>query len=447
MIYMRPMHRRSVLRGMMGGAAISVGLPILDCFLNTNGTAFAATGQALPVRFGTWFWGCGLNPGRWEPDKIGADYDIKPEMEPVARFKNKLNIYSGLKTFLDGKAVGVHFSGVMACTTGTVPNGMMPSKASIDSLVADVIGTRSRFRSIEVACAGIPSHSQSRRSATAMNPAEVSPAKLYTKIFGPEFTDPNAAEFKPDPAVMVRKSALSVVAEKRQDLMKKIGAADRQRLDEYFTSVRELEQQLALQLEKPAPIESCSVPGAVADSAIGNEIAMVRENNRLFSTLLAHAVACDQTRVVNVAFADATSSLRHKGGTQSHHEHTHEEPIDVKLGYQPELAVFNTEIMEGFSEFLTAMDGIKEGDSTLLDRSIIFASTDHGYAKLHGLENMPLFTAGSGGGRMKTGIHVAAKGQPVTRVGLTAQQAMGVPVSSWGTESNETSRTITEVMA
>src|SRR5262249_41477142 len=152
-------------------------------------------------------------------------------------------------------------------------------------------------------------------------------------------------------------------------------------------------------------------------------------NHRLFAKILAHALACDQTRVVNVAFADPTSSLRRIGGTQSHHEHTHEEPVDAALGYQVEMTKFYTDIMESFAEFLAALDGIKEADGTLLDRSLVYATTDHGYAKIHSLENMPIFTAGAAAGRIKTGIHFHAKGEPVTRVGLTLQQALGVPVN------------------
>ena len=65
--------RRRVLRGMVNGAIVSVGLPYLDCFLDSTGTALAATGKELPLCFGTWFWGCGLTPGRWEPKTVGAN--------------------------------------------------------------------------------------------------------------------------------------------------------------------------------------------------------------------------------------------------------------------------------------------------------------------------------------------------------------------------------------
>src|SRR5690606_33593383 len=95
----------------------------LDCFLNENGSALAATGAPLPVRFGTWFWGCGLNPGRWEPDEVGAFKAMKPDVAALAPFRGKLNIYSGMRVFLDGKPNGVHFSGPQGILTGSVPGG------------------------------------------------------------------------------------------------------------------------------------------------------------------------------------------------------------------------------------------------------------------------------------------------------------------------------------
>jgi hypothetical protein len=96
---MQTIRRRSVLRGMMGGGAIAVGLPFLDCFLNANGTALA-DGTALPVCFGSWFSGLGFNPGRWEPTIVGAKYEMAPELAPLAPLKDKINIYSGMKCFL-----------------------------------------------------------------------------------------------------------------------------------------------------------------------------------------------------------------------------------------------------------------------------------------------------------------------------------------------------------
>ena len=75
------MHRRNVLRGMMGAGAVTVSLPFLDCFLNSNGTALAATGASLPACFGTWYQGLGFNPGRWLPNKTGRDYENNIELK------------------------------------------------------------------------------------------------------------------------------------------------------------------------------------------------------------------------------------------------------------------------------------------------------------------------------------------------------------------------------
>ena len=189
----RRITRRSALRGVLGGAAVSVGIPLLDCFLDTNGVALADTGAPIPTRFATWFWGCGLNPGRWEPKAIGKFDAFGPELQPLEAFRSKINVYSGLKVYLDGRINTVHFTGEVALLTGTVPHGSTVEAPSVDTIIADAVGTRTRFRSLEVNCTGDPLHSQSRRSASAINPGEVSPVALYTRIFGPDFADPNAA--------------------------------------------------------------------------------------------------------------------------------------------------------------------------------------------------------------------------------------------------------------
>lgn len=440
-------NRRRVLQGLMGGAAVTVGLPFLDCFLTENGTALAATGAPLPVCFGTWFWGLGLNPGRWEPQKQGAGYELPPDLAPIGKYKNRVNVFTGMKVHLDGKTAHGHFSGNTAALTGTAPPTVSVTKPTIDTLIADVIGAGTRFRSLEVASTGNANHIYSFRAGNVLNPAEVSPAALYMRIFGPEFTDPNAASFTPDPEVMARQSVLSVVKEQRKDLERKLGAADRARLDEYFTSVRQVEQQVELQLQKPAPLEACTKAKQANELPPGTEIETVTANHKLFAQILAHALACNQTRVINVVFNDATSSLRKLGSQMIHHIYTHEEQIDEKLGYQANTTWFIQRIMEGFHTMLATLDGFREGDGTLLDRTLLFATTDVSYAKIHSLENFPMMTAGGAGGRVKTGIHVAAKGDPISRVGLTIQQALGLPIASWGTQSMETSKTITEILA
>ena len=103
--------------------------------------------------------------------------------------------------------------------------------------------------------------------------------------------------------------------------------------------------------------------------------------------------------------------------------------------------------MEFFKELVQTLDAIQEGDGTLLDRSVVFAFTDHGEARLHSMKRFPVLTAGSGGGRIKTGLHIASEGDAATRVGFTLQKAFGVVSGSWGTESNQVSKPFSEVMA
>ncbi len=441
--------RRRVLRGMLNGAAVTVGLPFLDCFLNGNGTALAATGQELSPCFGTWFWGMGLTPGRWEPKTLGAKYDLPPEIQALAKYRDRINVFSGLRLFTDGKAFNPHGSGAVAMMTGDVPRekGISDNKPSIDNLIADKIGTTTRFRSLEMSATGEPKDCYSFRGGQVINAAEVSPLALYNRIFGPEYVDPNAADFKPDPQIMVRQSALSTVIEQRADLLRQVGAADRDRLDEYFTSVRQLEQQLAFQLQKPAPLAACTLPKKVEETSKGMELEQVKTNHLLFSKLAVHAMACGQTKVFNMVLTNASSGLRRAGETATHHILTHEESIDPQLGYQKRATAFLEEIVVTFTEFLRELDSVREGDKTLLDRTLVYATSEGGYAKLHSLENIPVFTAGTAGGRIKAGMHIPMRGDPAARVGLTIQQAFGLPIANWGTDSNNTSRPITELLA
>ena len=160
--------RRTALRGVLGGGAISVALPFLDCFLNSNGTALAATGAPLPVRFGTWFWGCGLTPGRWIPTKTGAGYDMPPELKPLEAFKDRLTICSGFKANTDGKGAVPHYTGTMSILTGSAPKGQgLVDFATFDTAIADTIGADTRFRSLELTATGNPRDSNSRRSSAA----------------------------------------------------------------------------------------------------------------------------------------------------------------------------------------------------------------------------------------------------------------------------------------
>ncbi len=442
------LNRRTLLTGSLRGAAVTVGLPLLDIFLDGNGAAMAATGAPLPVRFGAWFWGLGVNPPRWYPDKIGKDYDLKPELEPIRAMKDKINILSDFNIPLDGKPNLPHNSGGVGIRTGmaATSEGALPAP-SFDVLIGDVIGTKTRFRSLEISATGDPRNSLSGRGNGNINPSETSPVGLYQRIFGPGFRDPNKADFTPDPATMARRSVLSAVADQRQTLDARLGAADKAKLDQYFTSLRQLEKQLDVELTKPEPMQACIVPTRPSERPQNADIDNVIVNHKLMTDLLVMALACDNTRVFNMNFNNGASSLTRVGSTITHHQLTHEEPLDNRLGYQPEATWFVNRIMEGWAGFVAALDAVKEGDRTLLDNTLVFAHSETEFAKFHTIDNIPMMTAGSAGGRIRTGLHIRGEGTPVSRVGLTLQQVMGVSVDKWGSGSLESNKDIGEMLA
>lgn len=442
--------RGFLLRGIFAGGAVAVGLPFLDYFLNDNGTAFAATygGGRLPVRFGTWFWGCGMIPDRWNPKTAGAGYDLPPELAPIKSVQDKISVLSGFNVVLGGKSNQPHISGNVGLRTGTPTDTWQQiAGPTFDVAIADTIGAGTLFRSLELSADGNARTSFSYRSGTELNPSVASPAELYRRVFGSDFRDPNAAEFTPDPKVMARRSVLSAVTEERRRLIGKLGAEDKARVDSYFTSIREVENKLALQLEKPPRAEACVVPTQPADVPASTDVTDRQKSHKLMAELLAMAMACNQTKVFNMVFSTATADLRQAGSPTGYHQATHEEQVDRIKGYQPTVDNFSTQSMQGWADFVTAMSAIKEGDGTLLDNMLVVAHSEVSYAKNHDVNGIPVMLAGRAGGKVKTGIHIASQGDPISRVGLTMQQLMGVPVDAWGTEAMRTSRTLTEIIA
>ena len=441
----RKFTRRSLLRGAIQGSTVVMGLPILESFLNSNGTAFA-DGTELPPCFGSWFFGLGLTPGRWEPEVIGSNYELPEHVAVLQPIKEKLNIFSGLQIFLDGKVNQNHISGAQGQMTGVVTRSAADYDESFDAIIDKQFGANARFRTLEVACDGNASSGWTARGRNGKTPCQISPLELYRRIYGDGFIDPNQADFAPNPEVMVRHSVLSAVTEQRQKLMNSVSSDDRSRLDEYFSSLRDVEQKLAFELERPAPLPACSIPSMDVEE-IGTMVAQVQHTHKQFATLLSHALACGQTRIFHVTLGNAFSTLRLPGEPSAYHALTHEEPIDPELGYQPKCKVIGEQCMGFFVELLQALDSIQEGEGTLLDRSLVYAFTDHGEARLHSMKNLPVFTAGSAGGRLKTGLHISAEGDAATRVGFTIQKALGVVTNKWGVESNEVSTPFSEVLA
>jgi Protein of unknown function (DUF1552) len=445
--------RRSFLSGMLGGGAVCVGLPLLDRFLNGDGTAFA-DGAKLPVRFGTYFWGLGLTDTptggtRWVPTKTGPGYEIMPELEALKPVKDKVSVFSGFRAIGDGRPNLVHWSGHASILSGIAPatTGRFDGP-SFDTRIADAIGTSTRFKALDVdASMSRQSISYSTRTGTTFATPETTPLALYTRLFGAGFQDPNSDDWKPDPSIMLRQSVLSAVKEERQALMAGVGKADQIKLDQYFSSLRDMENQLAIQLQKPEKCAACAPPAAPKEMPRSASVEAVRANTKAMARLLAMGLACNQTKVFNFVHTSGTSETYIAGQSKIYHQITHDEPIDAKLGYQPETSKLAGLVMEAFGDFLVELDTIREGEGTVLDNSLIMAFSDTGYAKIHSIENIPMFLAGRAGGRHKAGQHIHVAGESVTRVSLTAMRLVGAPVGEFGSASMKTARPITEIIA
>lgn len=450
---MNRFNRRSILRGALGGMAVCVGIPTLDTFLDGNGRAYA-DGAKLPLRFGTYFWGLGLTPivsggSRWVPKEASGDqWTLTPQLQPFEGVQKKVTVFSGFKAELEGNTNVPHFSGTAAVLTGRAPKAAnVYDAATFDTFVADAIGSGTRFRQVDISPYGSLKSYSTRVAGSATSPADASPLQLYTRLFGEGFQDPNSDTFKPDPQVMLRKSVLSAVAEQRQTLMSSVGAADKTALDQYFTSVRAMENRLTLELEKPAKCESCVAPKKPEDTLLARDIYTVNKNNKLMAELLAMGLACNQTKVFTVLHSDGTNGVFLPGDPAIYHLHTHDEPIDPKLGYQVLSEKCAGLCVQGYADFLHALDAIKEGDGTLLDNCLVFGYSDSGYAKNHSVDNIPMLVAGGARGAHKAGKHIQGNGDPVSRVVLTTQQLAGLQAGTFGEGSMKTSKSFSEVIA
>jgi hypothetical protein len=440
--------RRTLLRGMFQGAGAVMAVPFLDCFLDSKGQALAATGQRIPTRFSTFFYGLGLTTSLWVPKKAGLDYDTTVQLKPLEAFKSKMNVFSGMRVMVDDNPNFQHWSGNAAIVTGIAPTkaSQFDSK-TIDQTIADVIGRGTRYKSVAAAASGDPKHCYSSLGGANTLPAEPTPLSLYTRLFGPGFQDPSSGDWKPDPQVMLQQSVLSAVSEERQDFMKNLGASDKARMEQYFTSVREAEAQMAAELKRPDVIAKVSIPTNPGEMPVNYALPNVRTVTPLMARLGALAMATDQTRVFNLAISEPGSNIFVPGDPLGYHITTHMEAIDLNLGYQPNVAKYNIYSMEILASVLKEMDAIQEGDGTLLDHSLLMAYSDQSYAKIHAVDGIPIMLAGNASGRMKTGYHIAGGGNPVSRVGLTVQKALGISTDGWGKGSMETKAAYTELLA
>lgn len=422
-----PLSRRTVLRGFLGGAAVTVGLPVLEVMLPRRAQA---CDELFPRRFGLFFWGNGNLPDRWTPYGEDEDWVPSEQLAALDAVREWVTVVTGLSVKLPNDSP--HSSGAAGILTAapltTVGGEETYSAPSIDQVIADAIGGDTIYRSLQTAatnCSGMSWNGPSSR-----NPPETSPFTFYERLFGASFREPGEKGLV-DPTVALRRSVLDGVMGDITTLRGRVSSADRVRLDQHFEGVRELEQRLARLEEDPPNLEACSRPGAPAEDypdVDGRPQDQAR--SRAMIDLLAMALACDQTRVFGHYYSDPVSDVLYVGASSGHHELTHNEPSP-----QEEVNAITTAIVGEFAYLVQAFRAIPEGDGTLLDNCAVLGTSEVSEGRTHSVDEMPILLAGTACGALRTGIHYRSYSQEnATRLLLTLLRAMDVDASEFGVD-------------
>ena len=433
---------------------MTLALPPLDAMFNDNGTAYADS--PIPKRFGLFYWGNGVKVDRWNPSGTGPGYPLSSELAPLAPVKDYVSVVSGMR-IMTGNERG-HHAGTVGIVSGApmIPQDPMGapyastfSAPSIDQVVASHIGDATRFRSLEL---GVSRHVVTGEGTTlrylshngpdSANPPEYSPAALFDRIFGTGFVAPDTTA-EPDPRLRLRRSILDAVMVDAAALRVKLGSVDKARLDQHFEGIRTLERQIARLEEMPDPpaLAACMAPGSPSDP--GRD--QITEISQVMSSLLAMALACDQTRVFSNMFSGSVSYTPYSmvGASDGHHGLTHDEPGD-----QPVVHAITTYIVEQFAGMLDALRNVTEGDGNLLDSCVILASSDTADGRGHTIDDYPILVAGKGQGALAhPGVHFRSAGQNTSRVLLSLLQAMDLPYTEFGEGGGHVTTPCSEILA
>ena len=407
--------RRACLRA----AGVVLALPALEIMQPRRASAQAAN----PLRFLCVYSPNGFYMPQWTPaGSGGADYALSPLLTPLAAHKADFNVITGLGNYT--ASISNIFGGSHSRSCGSmltqcpiaspdvskdVQNGV-----SLDQIIANSIGSQTRFPSMEVGsrASSLTGNCEDSFSCAYNNniswsgPAtpkvkQVNPLDVFNRFFKdlPMGTDPVPAENKD---ALYQKSILDVVLSHSEALKAKLGKTDRAKLDEYLTAVREVEMRIARLVDGSVVAHSCDVPAAPKDSS---QVTLpFQEHLDLLSDLIVLAFQCDVTRVGTYMFEHSFTDTRSfnflPGVTGRHHEITHSDNAtdqEVKI---------NTFYVQRFAYLLDKLKAAKEGDGSVLDNSIVYFTSEFGNAHLHDMRNAPMVVAGKGGGKLKTGQHI-----------------------------------------
>lgn len=436
------MSRRTLLRGLLGGTAVAVGLPPLEAFFNGNGTALACGGP-IPKRFGLFFWGNGVVPDYWIPAGEGTDYVMSEELAPLESHRSKLTIVTGMEVKVPNSVPhGSGAAGLLSCRPIQSSDlGDTFAGPSIDQIIAAEIGGETLYPSLQTAASA--TLGLSYNGPNSRNPAETDPYALYERLFGASFRLPGD-EGTVDPKIALRRSVLDAVMGDVSALSTRVSASDRVRLEQHLDGVRELELRLARLEEDPPNLEACAKPAEPTGSFEDVDgRAQISARSRVICDMLAMALACDQTRVFAHYLTEPINNNLFPGASDGHHNLTHDEPSP-----QPQVHAITVQCVQELAYLLDVLDRVPEADETLLDHCIVLGCSEVSLGRLHSLTDIPLVLAGSGCGSLRTGLHYRSIGaENATSVMLSIVRAMGIAAPSLGSDDAETSSGLSAIEA
>ena len=423
--------RRTFLRG----AGACVALPLLDSMV----PAFAAT-AAAPPRLGFVYVGNGIVHANWNPTVEGRDFELTPNLKPLARVREHLNVLTGLahrEADTKGDGTGDHPRSSAAWLTGvhaydrTQPGAVVELATTADQLAAREIGANSPVPSMELsvdppmqgACDSgdcFYVNTVSWRNDSTPNLAEIHPRIVFERLFGDDGSSSERLA-----RARATGSILDSVRQEAATLARSLGPGDFRKLDEYLDSVREIERRIqSAEGRGQKDLELPARPTSIPDT--------YEEHTRLMFDLQLLAFRADVTRVFSMIMSRELSGLSYPniGVPDGHHNVSHHRDDPGLIDKKSRIDTYHVQLLAEFAEKLAATP---EGDGSLLDHSLIVYGSGMGDGNLHRHADLPCLLLGRLGGRFRTGLHVRYPDDtPMTNLLLTVLDKVGVRLDSFG---------------
>ena len=372
------MSRRTLLRG-VGGALLA--LPHLE--------AMAATtpNSAVPMRMVCTGLNFGLVPQLFFPQQTGPDYKLTARLRPLQSLTSDFTVFSGLDHGVNaqGGHGGVHayLSGVLSKHSG----GMPEANISIDQKAVQLVGSQTRYPSLQLASSHDPNNLISWSASGVAVPPITNVETLYHLLF--QKVDPRSRD-QAQAAYAARTSILDLVKTDADYLKRNVGQRDRQKLERYFDSVRAVEKRIdqsSQWLNEPKPQVDYRLPANAKNLAFVDRVP-------LYYDLITLALQTDSTRIVTLALGDIGANYGGFNISRGYHQLTHHGKVPE---YITELSVIEQFHMQQLARFLKQLKAIREPNGkTLLDNTMVLFGSGMGNASSHSNKNLPLLLAGGG---------------------------------------------------